>query len=120
MAKPSVPVVIGICFAASAAHAQMDAAPIPSLILTVTSISVANAVGVLNYCSKNNLVSATAADQVVVGLAAKPDAKSPDYVAGEAGQLHGDGGKTFAMASAPAILQSQACDRVLQQAKTFK
>ena len=101
-------------------RAQMDAAPIPELLPKVASISVANAAGVLDYCVKNNLVSFTAVDQLVTGLSTKPDPKSADYVDGQGGQVHADGGKTFAMTKAPAILQSQTCDRVLQQARTFK
>jgi hypothetical protein len=120
MSKLSLPLAAGLCLAAAPAHAQMEAAPIPDLLPKVSSISVANAVGVLNYCSKNNLVSSTAADQIVTGLTNKPDTKSADYVAGEGGQIHGDDGKPFALTTAPAILQSQACDRVLQQARTFK
>jgi hypothetical protein len=121
MAKPAVGAMVLPVIALSApASAQIDAPPIPDLLPKVASISVANAAGVLNYCVKNNLVSFTAVDQVVTGLSAKPDPKSADYVDGQGGQIHADGGKTFAMTKAPAILQSQACDRVLQQAKTFK
>jgi hypothetical protein len=104
----------------SPAGAQMDAAPIPSALPGVTSISIANALGVLDYCLKNSLVSSTSTDQVLTGLASKPDAKSADYAAGQSGEMFGDGGKKFAIATAPSYLRSQACDLVLQKAKTFK
>jgi Protein of unknown function (DUF2501) len=122
MAKLSLLLLIlmAILFGFRPAHAQMDAAPIPSALPKVSSISVANAAGVLNYCVKNNLVSSTSTDQLLTGLSNKPDLKSADYMAGHGGQILGDGGKNFAIATAPAYLQSQACDLVLQQAKTFK
>ena len=120
MAKHSLAFLVGIAFTAQPALAQMDAPPIPSALPGVAKISIANAAGVLNYCTKNYLVSSTAADQVLTVLSNKPDAKSSDYIAGQAGEVHGDDGKTFALASQPPVLQSQACDRVLQQAKTFK
>jgi hypothetical protein len=102
------------------AHAQLGASPIPSALPGVAKISVANAAGVLNYCSKNNLASSAAADQVMGTLTNKPDVGSADYKAGIAGDVMGDNGKNFSIASAPSYLQSQVCDMVLQQAKTFK
>jgi hypothetical protein len=102
------------------AHAQLGSAPIPSALPGVAKISLANAAGVLNYCSKNNLASSAAADQVMGTLTKKPDASSADYKAGMSGNVMGDNGKSFSIASAPSYLQSQICDMVLQQAKTFK
>jgi hypothetical protein len=113
-------IALAIFWASRPAHAQMDAPPIPSALPGVTSISVGNAAGILNYCMKNRLVSTTSADQVLTGLPSKPDVKSADYSAGQGGQIHGDGGKNFSIPQAPWYLQSQACDMVLQQAKSFK
>jgi hypothetical protein len=100
--------------------AQLSAPPIPSALPGVASISVGNAAGVLDYCKKNNLVSGAATDQVLIGLPTKPDLKSAEYAAGQGGQIFGDGGKNFSIPKAPWYLQSQACDMVLQQAKTLK
>ena len=80
----------------------------------------ANAAGVLKYCEQKGLVSGAYADAVLGEFAAKADAKSGDYLAGESGQILGDGGKKFSIPQAPSYLQSQACDMVLQQAKTFR
>ena len=108
----------GLGWAAIPAHAQMDAAPIPSALPSVSSITPGNAAGVLQYCVSKNLVSSTSADAVLGGLTKKPDVtKSPDYSAGQAGQIVGD--KKFAIGSAPGFLQSQACNLVLERAKTF-
>lgn len=99
-------------------HAQMDAAPIPSVLPSVGSITPANAAGVLQYCVSKNLVSTVSAGAVLDGLTKKPDVtKSPDYSAGQGGQIVGD--KKFALGSAPGYLQSQACNLVLERAKTF-
>jgi hypothetical protein len=46
--------------------------------------------------------------------------KSSDYVAGAGGQVLGDEGKSFAIGQAPGYLQSQVCNMVLEQAKTFR
>ena len=111
---------LAILFAFQPVHAQMDAPPIPSALPKVSSITIANAAGVLKYCVTNSLASSTSADQVLNGLPRKPDVKSAEYSAGEGGQIHGDEGKTFAISTAPWYLQLQACDMVLQQAKAFK
>jgi Protein of unknown function (DUF2501) len=98
--------------------AQMSAAPIPSVLPNVSTISAGNAAGVLQYCMSNKLVSSTSAGAVLDGLNKKSDlTKSADYAAGASGQILGS--KNFSMATAPSFLQSQACDMVLKQAKTF-
>jgi hypothetical protein len=101
------------------AHAQLGTAPIPSALPNVTSISRGNAAGVLQYCVKHELVSSVVAGTVIDGLTKTPEiSKSPDFATGEAGQILGS--KTFAIGTAPAYLQSQACDIVLKQAEQFK
>ena len=108
----------GVGWIALPAYAQMDAAPIPSVLPSVSSITPGNAAGVLQYCVSKNLVSSTSADEVLDGLTKKPDVtKSPDYSAGQGGQIIGD--KKLAIGSAPGFLQSQACNLVLERAKTF-
>jgi len=108
----------GVGWAAFPAHAQMDAAPIPSALPSVSTMTPGNAAGVLQYCVSNNLVSSTSAGAVLDGLTKKPDVmKSKDYTAGKAGQILGN--KKFSIGSAPGFLQSQACDLVLNQAKNF-
>ena len=46
--------------------------------------------------------------------------KSPDYLAGQAGDILGDSGKKFPIGQSPGYLQSQACNMVLDQAKKLR
>jgi hypothetical protein len=101
------------------ANAQMSAPAIPSALPGVSKISAANAAGVLTYCEHNGLVSGASTDAVLGSFAAKADVKSAEYTAGASGQILGDKGKNFSIALAPSYLQSQACNIVLKQAKTF-
>ena len=114
-----------VCIAAigawpHAAAAQMSAPPIPSALPGVSKISVANAAGVLKYCDENGLVSGASADAVLTGSVTKSDQTSKDYIVGSSGQILGDAGKNFSISRAPGYLQSQACNMVLEQAKTFR
>jgi hypothetical protein len=103
-----------------AAIAQLSAPPIPTALPGVSKISVANAAGVLKYCEQKDLVSGAATDAVLDTFANKPDVKSSDYLAGIGGEILGDEGKNYSIGQAPGYLQSEACNRVLQQAKTFR
>lgn len=103
-----------------AAAAQLSAPPITSALPGVSKISLANAVGVLRYCEQKDLVSGAATDAVLDTLPSKADMKSTDYLAGAGGQVLGDEGKNFAIAQAPSYLQSQVCNMVLEQAKSFR
>lgn len=116
----SLSCIAAIGFFSQAAIAQLSAPPIPSALPGVTKISVANAAGVLKYCEQKNLVSGAATDAVLDTFANKPDIKSTDYLAGVGGKILGDGGKTYSIGHAPGYLQSEACNMVLQQAKTFR
>lgn len=101
------------------AQAQLGTVPIPSALPNVSSISPANAAGVLQYCVKHDLVSSAVAATVVDGLTKRPDvAKSHEFALGQSGQILGS--KTFAIGTAPTYLQSAACDMVLRQAQQLK
>jgi Protein of unknown function (DUF2501) len=102
-----------------AATAQMSAPPISSALPGVSKISVANAAGVLKYCDENGLVSGVSVDAMLTGFVTKSDQTSKDYIVGASGQILGDAGKNFSISRAPGYLQSQACDMVLERAKTF-
>ena len=112
-----------VCIAAGAwsqaAAAQMSAPPISSALPGVTKISFANAAGVLKYCEENGLVSGVSADAIMTGSVTRSDQTSQDYVVGSSGQILGDAGKNFSISRAPGYLQSQACNIVLERAKTF-
>ena len=114
-----VALMLAGCVSASA-NAQLSAPPITSVLPSVSKISLANAAGVLKYCEQKDLVSSASTDSVLDQIAKKPDIKSADYLAGAGGVIHGDAGKNFSLGKAPGYLQSQACDMVLEQAKTFR
>ena len=109
---------IGLCSQATAA--QLSAPSISSMLPGVSKMSLGNAVGVLKYCEQKGLVSSSSAEAVLDQIKTKPDAKSAEYLAGAAGQIHGDAGKNFSIAQAPGYLQSQACNVVLEQVKTLR
>jgi len=99
---------------------QMSASPIISALPDVSSISPANAVGVLRYCAQKQLVSSAVADSIIEPLTIKKEVlASHDYTAGQSGQIL-TGGKAFALAQSKGFLQSQACDLVLRQAQKLK
>ena len=112
-------IVASISLESQGVEAQISAAPIPSVLPSVSNISVSNATGVLRYCEQKGLVSDVATDSVIGALASKPDAKSADYLAGASGQILGDDGKKFSVGEVPGYLQSKACDMVLERAKAF-
>jgi hypothetical protein len=99
--------------------AQMSAPPITSMLPGVAKMSVANASGVLRYCEKNQLVSVASTDVVLGQIEKRPDLTSAEYIAGQSGQILGDGGKNFSLSRAPGYLQSQGCNLVLERAKKF-
>jgi hypothetical protein len=113
--------VLSGAFVPTSAFAQMSAAPIPTALPDVSSISQANAAGVLQYCEKNELVSSAVTDGVLEPLTARKEVtSSPAYAAGQAGQLITGSGKTFSLPKTNDYLKSQACDLVLKQAKNFR
>jgi hypothetical protein len=116
----SLPCIAAAVLLPASAAAQMSAPPIPSVLPGVSKISAGNAAGVLKYCEQKGLVSGEAADAVVDQFPGKPDFKSPDYLAGQAGDILGDSGKKFAIGQSPGYLQSQACNMVLDQAKKLR
>ncbi len=109
-----------VSFAPQVATAQLSAPPIPSVLPGVSKISVSNAAGVLKYCETKDLVSSAATDSVLDTFVTKPDIKSSDYLTGMQGEILGDAGKKYSIPTAPGYLQSEACNMVLQQAKTFR
>jgi hypothetical protein len=98
----------------------MSAPSIVSALPDVSSMSPANAAGVLQYCVKNQLVSSTLSQTATAPLMARPGlTKSGDYSAGQAGRIVTHG-KSFSLGHSSGFLRSKACDMVLRQAQTFK
>ena len=85
----------------------------------LSTMSLANAVGVLNYCKENSLISDERMGTLLDALSRNADVTSADYIVGSSGQVLGDAGKNFSIFRAPAELQSQACNAVLQRARSF-
>ena len=82
----------------------------------VSKMGVPNVAGVLGYCAKNKLLSASGAGPVIDGLKGKPGVtSSPDFRAGEAGNIiAGNGASPVSLGALPANLKTQACDQVLR------
>jgi hypothetical protein len=103
---------------ASQAAAQLSLPSMVSGLPNVSHMSAGNAAGVLQYCAKNKLVSSTSSGTVLDGLKKKPNVtSSPDFAAGQAGNILSGGGKSVSLAKMQPHLKSQACDMVLKQGK---
>lgn len=96
----------------------------------LSSRSMTNAAGVLQYCVKNNLLSASGAstlkDRMLskLGITSASDAKSPDYQEGLGGLLAtGKNGQVnlndLSNSSLGQKVKTKACDVVLKQSKRF-
>ena len=65
-------------------------------------------------------IGLVSADAMLTGSVTRSDQTSEDYIVGASGQILGDAGKNFSISRAPGYLQSQACNMVLERAKTFR
>lgn len=117
--------LLSLCLVSGAAAAQVDlkgSIPgvsglpgLPSLDSSVTG----NVAGTLQYCVKNNYLSADAASGVKDKLLAKVPGQGDDYKKGEQGVLTGSDGKTLDIKSISSKLRRKACDQVLNSAKSL-
>ncbi|MDI9239052.1 DUF2501 domain-containing protein [Lysobacter sp. LF1] len=116
--------LLSLCLVSGVAAAQVDlkgitggsALPgLPSLDSSVTG----NVAGTLQYCLKNNYLSADAASGVKDKLLAKVPGQGDDYKKGEQGVLTGSDGKTLNMTTISSKLRRKACDQVLRSAKSL-
>jgi hypothetical protein len=96
----------------------------------LSSSSMTNAAGILQYCVKNNVLSANGAegvkDQLLskLGITSTENAKSQDYQQGLGGLLQTGEGKSLDLNSLGTSqitekVKQKACDRVLKQGKSF-
>ncbi|HEI8668593.1 TPA: DUF2501 domain-containing protein [Serratia marcescens] len=96
----------------------------------LSSSSMTNAAGILQYCVKNNVLSANGAegvkDQLLskLGITSTEDAKSQDYQQGLGGLLQTGEGKSLDLNSLGTSqitekVKQKACDLVLKQGKSF-
>jgi hypothetical protein len=96
----------------------------------LSSSSMTNAAGILQYCVKNNVLSANGAegvkDQLLskLGITSTENAKSQDYQQGLGGLLQTGEGKSLDLNSLGTSqitekVKQKACDLVLKQAKSY-
>ena len=86
----------------------------------VSKMGVPNVAGVLGYCVKNKLLSGTGATSVIDGLKGKSGVtSSPEFSAGEAGNIVTGSGSPISLGSMPAQLKSQACNMVLRHGSSL-
>lgn len=92
--------------------------------------SMTNAAGILQYCVKNNVLSASAThgvkDQLLskLGISSTENAKSEDYQQGLGGLLQTGEGKSLDLnnlgtSKITEKVKQKACDLVLKQGKSF-
>lgn len=93
---------------------------------SMTSGSIGNAAGVLEFCMKNNFLNAGAAggikDQLMGKIPGGQPAADTGYLSGAKGLLTGSDGKTVDLNGGGGLKQEitkKACDVVLQQAKSM-
>ncbi len=81
-----------------------------------------NAAGVLQYCVKNNYLSATAAGGVkdkLMGMITGQPQQQTGYANGAKGMLMGDDGKSLNLKGISGKLKTKACDYVLKNASSL-
>lgn len=84
--------------------------------------SIGNAAGVLQYCVKNNYLSADAAGGVkdkLMGMITGQKQQQTGYANGAKGMLMGDDGKSLNLKGISGKLKTKACDYVLKNASSL-
>ncbi|AMM25879.1 DUF2501 domain-containing protein [Variovorax sp. PAMC 28711] len=84
--------------------------------------SIGNAAGVLQYCVKNNYLSADAAGGVkdkLMGMITGQKQQQTGYANGAKGMLMGDDGKSLNLKGISGKLKTKACDYVLKNAASL-
>jgi len=120
-------VLLSLCLVSAAASAQVDLKKLPGAsgmtglpgLPSLDSSVGGNVAGTLQYCVKNNYLSADAASGVKDKLMAKVPGQDEDYKKGEQGMLTGSDGKTLDISSISSKLRRKACDQVLSSAKSL-
>ncbi|VTU45799.1 DUF2501 domain-containing protein [Variovorax sp. PBL-E5] len=84
--------------------------------------TMGNAAGVLQYCIKNNYLSADAAGGVkdkLLGMVTGKKAQQTGFSNGSKGLLQGSDGHSFNLKNVGGKLKTKACDYVLHNAKSL-
>lgn len=88
----------------------------------IGSSTMGNAAGVLQYCMKNNYLSASAAGGVkdkLLGMVTGDKAQQTGFANGSNGLLQGTDGGSLNLKSVGGKLKTKACDYLLENAKTL-
>ena len=117
-------IILAVVPALGAANAQLPKLPGGAAgavgLPDVSSMGAGNVAGVLGYCVKNKLLGGADASSVLGGLTAKPEVKSsPDFAAGQAGNIVTGQGSNFSLGSLSNQMKTKACDMVLKQGKSL-
>jgi len=117
--KPIYIAALAIAGISAPVRGQLSAPPMVSALPNVNSMTVANSVGVLEYCVQHQLVSKVSAAVVLDRLGRHTNSiASSDYQAGLSGQVRSTGGSSpFLFERAATHQKSQVCDMVLDHAK---
>jgi hypothetical protein len=90
---------------------------------SLTSGSVGNVAGLLEFCLKNNYLGGGDAgavkDKLMGKIPGAAPATDPGYQDGAKGLLHSSSGKQFDVSSIKADATKQVCDKVLAQGKSL-
>lgn len=90
---------------------------------SMTSGSVGNVAGLLEFCMKNNYLGGGDAgavkDKLMGKLSGDKPAEDPGYNDGVKGILHSSSGKQLDVASIKGDVTKQVCDTVLKQGKSL-
>jgi hypothetical protein len=90
---------------------------------SLTSGSMGNVAGMLEFCLKNNFLSggdaAAVKDNLMGKLPGGAPAEDPGYQDGAKGLLHSSGGHQFDVSSIKADATKKVCDTVLNQGKSL-
>ncbi|WP_028601391.1 DUF2501 domain-containing protein [Ottowia thiooxydans] len=89
---------------------------------SIGSSSLGNAAGVLEYCVKNNYLSADAAGGVkdkLLGMVTGQKPQQTGYDTGVKGLLQGSDGKSMSLDNVGSQIKTKACDYVLSNAKSL-
>jgi hypothetical protein len=95
---------------------------------SITSGSIGNAAGIIEYCVKNNYLSggnaSSVKDQLMGKMTARgdqPAENNPDYISGARGIVTGSSGQSvdLSMAGLKGKAVKKACEKILDQAKSM-
>jgi len=89
-----------------------------SMLPSVSSASSSNVAGVLSYCVQNNYLGGNTASSTLGSLTGRQGiTASPDYAAGQQGQLLTGGASPFSLSSLGSGLKQKLCSSVLSRAQ---